>query len=491
MAAAEIRRQVEQSVARAIAQGALWSPGETVVVAVSGGADSLCLLYALHAAQPHHQGRLHIAHLDHGFRGSAAAAEAARVADIAHALRLPATLGRANGPAQMVQEQLSAEEAARHVRYRFLVDVAAAEGAAAIALGHTADDQAETVLMHIIRGAGLDGLRGMRPAAPLAPWMAAGLDLAVPPRLVRPLLDLTRADTAGYCAACGLTPALDEWNQDPHFLRVRVRQEVLPLLETINPRVRQALLRLADLAARQEQDLAAMVDSRWPTLAHVTDQAVELDLAAWRGLPWALRLQALRRAVRHIRGHVDDLGAEATGAAAGLDGRAVGSEVALVADLVARRAYGAIVIGRPIAGAGAGPWPDLGAERVPLAVPGRTALPGAHTLLAELLPREQADWGAAGRDEAWLDADACGPRLWLRTRRPGDRFQPLGMAGQKKLHDFFVDEKVPRAERDRIPLVISPRGLVWVVGHRLDGRFGVRPETRHLLHLRWERGQDP
>jgi tRNA(Ile)-lysidine synthase len=137
------------------------------------------------------------------------------------------------------------------------------------------------------------------------------------------------------------------------------------------------------------------------------------------------------------------------------------------------------------------PWPELGAERVPLVLPGRTALPGGCAVLAELLPQEQAGWHNADRHEAWVDADACGSRLWLRTRRPGDWFRPLGMAGRKKLHDFFVDEKVPRAERSRVPLVLSPRGLVWVVGYRLDERFRVRPETRRVLHLQWERNSTP
>jgi tRNA(Ile)-lysidine synthase len=318
--------------------------------------------------------------------------------------------------------------------------------------------------------------------------MTEGLDMPARPSLVRPLLGLTRAETEAYCAACGLAPARDAWNEDPRFLRVRVRQEVLPLLETINPRVRAALLRLAELAAWQEADLAAMVDERWPALARAADGAARLDLAAWRGLSRTLRLYALRRAVREVRGHLEDVGWEALVAAAGLEALAVGGEVALVEDVVARREYAGIAVGRRDDLAGAGDWPELGAERVSLVVPGTTLLPGGYAVRAAVLPPEQADWRAAGRLEAWLDADACGTRLWLRTRRPGDWFRPLGMAGRKKLHDFFVDERVPRAERARVPLVLSPRGLVWVVGHRLDERFRVRPETRRVLHLRWEKG---
>jgi tRNA(Ile)-lysidine synthetase-like protein len=484
-----VRQQIEEKVARAIAQGALWAPGETIVVAVSGGADSLCLLHVLHALQPGHGGRLHVAHLDHGFRGATAAAEAARVVEIAHALRLPVTAGLADVPALMEQEHSSAEESARRVRYRFLAGVAAAEEASAIALGHTADDQSETVLMHILRGAGLGGLRGMRPAAPLAPWMEEDLFPTHPLRLVRPLLEVTRAETENYCAACGLTPAQDEWNQDPRFLRVRLRQEVFPLLETINPRVREALRRLADLAAWQEEDLDSLLMRIWPALARPAGEAVRLRLAGWRDLPWTLRLQALRLAVREVRGHLEDLGWEATVAAGRLDELDVGSEVALVEDVIARREYEAIVVGRRDDLAGAIPWLELGAGRIPLAVPGRTALPGGHSLWAEVLDREEVDWFQAGGGEAWLDAGACGARLWLRTRRPGDSFQPLGMAGHKKVQDFFVDEKIPHGERDRVPLVISPRGIVWIVGYRPDERFRITAGTQRVLHLRWLTGE--
>lgn len=486
MVQADICQQVQEQVAQAIERGPLWAPGETVIVAVSGGADSLCLLHVLHALQPRHGGRLHVAHLDHRFRGAESAAEAARVSALAAEWGLPATVGAVDVPALMARERLSAEEAARRARYRFLAGVAAAAEATAIALGHTADDQAETVLMHILRGTGMAGLRGMRPRSPLAPGMCAGLALARPLWLVRPLLALTRAETATYCAACGLTPAQDAWNQDRRFLRVRLRQEVLPLLETINPRVRAALLRLAELAAWQDEGLERLLDERWPALATVDGGTVCLDLAAWRGLPMALRLQALRRALGRVRGHQEDLTWEAAVAAARLDGLGVGGEVALAEDVVARRAYGAIAVGRRADLLGTSVWPDLVTGCIPLDVPGRTELPGGYALLAEVLSPRQAECGAAGLREAYLDADACGPRLWLRARRPGDRFRPLGLAGWKKLQDFFVDEKVPRAERDRVPLIVSPRGIVWVVGYRLDERFRVRPETRQVLHLAWE-----
>lgn len=492
--------RVEERVLQAVAKEAMWAPGETVVVAVSGGADSLCLLHILHTHQSRHGGVLHVAHLDHCFRGAVSAQEAAQVSELARSLALPATVGQEDVPALVEQGGRSPEEAARVARYRFLVGVAADVGAAVIALGHTEDDQVETVLMHLLRGSGLQGLQGMWPLSSPAPWMLQGLALPRPPRtsrsnreglqLARPLLGVRRSETALYCRWAGLIPAEDAWNQDPRFLRARLRQEVIPLLRTINPQFEEALLRLARLAGWAEQDLQAMLLERWGELATGDGGKIVLNLALWVGLSWTLRLLALRRAVGQVRGHVEGLGWEAVVAAGQLDAMAVGSEVALVEDVIVRRGYDCLEIGPRWAIERSDLHIDRLEEPLPVQIPGRTVLPDGRILAVremELGPElsQAAPWESAGPGEAWVDAERCGRRLWLRHRRPGDRFQPFGMRAQKKLQDFFVDEKVPRAEREQVPLLVSPEGIVWIVGYRLDERFRVRPGTRQVLHLRW------
>ncbi len=480
-----LSRPIESVVLHAIREHRLWAPGERVVTAVSGGPDSLCLLHLLHMLEPQHGGLLHVAHLDHRLRPESEA-EAAYVAEIARGWGLPITVESVDVPALMAREGLSLEDAARRARYCFLLRVATRVGASAIALGHTRDDQVETILMHLLRGTGLAGLRGMRPSAPPAPWMVEGLAHSQPVRLVRPLLEVSRAETRAYCLAHALSPVRDTWNEDERFLRVRLRREILPLLRTLNPRVDEALLRLARLAEWLEADLRAMLDARWPELAQDESGWTRLRLDIYRTLPWTLRLEAVRRALERLRGHLEGVGWESVVAAARLDEANVGSQVSLVDGFVARREYQALAVGDRAALEGS-PWPDLGPQPIPLSVPGRTALPGGHALSATLYGKEELPpWEEVGPCEAWLDADACGRRLWVRHPRPGDRFQPLGLEGTKKLHDLFVDEKVPRTDRRRIPLVVSPRGIVWIVGLRVDGRFAVRPSTRRVLRLRWE-----
>ena len=217
---------------------ALWSDGESVVVGVSGGPDSLCLLHLLRRLAPESHLTLHVAHLNHGLRGAEAEADAQAVAELAAGWGLPYTIGRADVPSLAAETRASIEEAARQARYDFLQGVARAAGAGTIAVGHNADDQAETVLMHFLRGSGLAGLRGMLPRTALGQGF-----------LISPLLETPRDRVEAYCAAHGLQPRRDLSNADTTIYRNRLRHELLPLLEGYNPAIRQVLGHTAGVLA--------------------------------------------------------------------------------------------------------------------------------------------------------------------------------------------------------------------------------------------------
>ena len=231
--------------------------GESVVVGVSGGPDSLCLLHLLRHLSRAYDLTLHVAHLDHGIRGEESRVDAQFVADLARQWELPATVERADVPRLAEEEGLAIEEAARRARYRFLARVAGQVGASRIAVGHNADDQAETVLMHFLRGSGLAGLRGILPLSPLGELRLGQSErdspLAAELRLIRPLLEVPRSAIEAYCRDQELSPRFDRSNLDTTYYRNRLRHKLLPVLETYNPNVREVLRRTAQVMAADHE----------------------------------------------------------------------------------------------------------------------------------------------------------------------------------------------------------------------------------------------
>lgn len=302
-----MKRDLLTRVRRTIERYHLFAPGERVVVGVSGGPDSLCLLHVLRRLRPEYELQLHVAHLHHGIRGAEADADAAFVAETASTWGMPCTVERVDVPALAAQPGVALEEAARQARYAFLARVARHIGARTIAVGHNADDQTETVLMHWLRGAGLAGLRGMLPVTPLDTLRLALLSPKERPdtrglRLVRPLLEVPRAQIEAYCQTHGLQPRFDRSNLDTTFYRNRLRHELLPLLETYNPQVRDILRRSAAVIADDYALLRAQLEQAWAqTVVAEGEKAVEFDLAAWRALPRSLQRATLREAVHRLR----------------------------------------------------------------------------------------------------------------------------------------------------------------------------------------------
>ena len=241
--------------------------GSPVIVGVSGGADSLCLLHALHALAPDNEWRLHVAHLNHQLRGAEAQADADFVRDIAQHWGLPYTIESRDVAAFARHHKLSLEEAARQVRYGFLLDVAQAQHSDVIAVAHNADDQTESVLMHLLRGSGLAGLRGMLPKMRLEEYRILHPQSAIQnPKskiyLVRPLLEIPRSAIDEYCQQHDLHPRVDATNADTTYFRNRLRHELLPTLETYNPNIRSILRRTADVIAAEYEILQAHTQLR-------------------------------------------------------------------------------------------------------------------------------------------------------------------------------------------------------------------------------------
>ena len=464
-------------VKRFIQEHRLVQPDKPLVVAVSGGADSVCLLHVLLQLGGDLGFSLRAAHLNHKLRGEEADADAHYVAALAQRLEIPATLAEREVRRYQEGKHLSLEEAAREVRYSFLAEVAAATGAGRVAVGHTADDQVETILMHLVRGSGLAGLRGM---APLSRWRShtGQAELTV----VRPLLEVTRAEAAAYCAAHDLAPRADSSNESLAYLRNRFRSELIPLLRRYNPRVSQALLRTAAAAADDLAYFDEEVSRRWGNAVTEQPYGLVLHTGEVRALPPALRRHLLRAALERQLGDLTDVESSHIEAMTRALAGPAGKRLSLPGGLVFYVDYGACILGR---GEGVPcPLPALEGEHR-LNVPGETLLPGwrvSARILDPPPPRgEPSPWRAC------LDFDQAGPNLVVRGRRPGDRFQPLGLEASKKLQDFMVDVKIPRPWRSRVPLVCSPQGILWVVGWRVGHLARLTSDTKRALLLEFER----
>lgn len=465
-----------QRVIHFIQEHSLVSVGEKLVVAVSGGADSVCLLHILAQWRRELGVELHVAHLNHQLRGAESDSDAGYVSDLACHLGIPATIERRDVAAYHNQRGGSLEEVAREVRYSFLAEVAGVKGASKVVVGHTRDDQIETILMHLLRGTGMTGLRGLQPSS-LSQYGEGEERLEI----VRPLLEVTRQETLDYCQRHQLKPRSDSSNVSPSFLRNRLRLELLPVLRSYNPSIDKVLLRLATIAGDDVSFIEEQASRLWNEVAKEESGAIYLDVGKMVSLPRAMQRHIFRLAVTQLRGSLKDVEADHIEAMVNFLSRPAGKRLCLPQGLALSTEYGRLVL--TSAQASLCPLPPL--ESVfNINVPGETVLPG-WLVKAEILqePVDSGDNGFA----ASLDLDKVGKELTVRQRRPGDRFQPLGMTQTKKLQDFMVDTRIPRSWRDRVPLVCSPEQILWVVGWRIDDRVKVTEATKKILRLEFER----
>lgn len=460
----------ERLVSASLTRAGLPDGGNTLVVGASGGPDSTALLACLSRLSDRHDLALHVAHLNHDFRGAEADHDAAFVQHLADGLGLPCSIEKRDPIAYQREHRVSSfEQAAREMRYTFLSAVAASVNATAVALGHTADDQAETVLQHLLRGSGLHGLRGM---AELVPWPWPEPNPG--PLLFRPLLGVGKADAASYCRSIGRTFREDSGNYMWRFTRNRVRLDLMPrLARDYNPRVREALTRLSSAAAEDLDFIEGEVSHHWPNVARELEGAVSFDADSLSALHPSLQRHALRRAYVAVAGDPRGLGdAHVHALLSLLEGDGGTRALHLPRGIVATIEYGSLHIER-------GQHEETAIStlegehliRLPTAVGQRvdTTVANYRVSMVALAPA-QSSGSFDGEGTAYaanLAIDALGSEAVIRTRRPGDRFQPSGMTGSKKLQDFFTDAKTPRQQRDNIPLLVCERGIAWVAGHRV------------------------
>ncbi len=471
----KIETDLPRRVERFITEHHLFDRSGTLLMGISGGPDSVCLLHILTLLQSSFGLDLHVVHLNHQLRGIESDADAAYTADLAVRLGLTCTIESRDVREYQNETRCSLEEAAREVRYGFFAEVAERIGAGAVAVGHTADDQAETIIMHLIRGTGLSGLQGMRP---IFEWgLPEGRSLTV----VRPLLEITREETQFYCDTTGLFPRLDSSNSSPEYLRNRVRAEIMPKLAEYNPNIVEGLTRTAHLIAEDVSYLDEQVRLVFESVVEEAHEGVVMDNRAFAELSPALKRHLLRMVLGQLVGSLRDIEMVHIEAIMETLSHPAGKELSLPYGFTLYGGYERSFITR-----GDNPLSllPLFESEGQLQIPGQITVSG-WKVTAEVFPgRPNAI--DEGDFVAFFDLDLAGGELTVRARRDGDRFQPLGMDDSKKLQDFMVDAKIPRIWRDNVPLVCSGDRIIWVVGWRIDHRTRVTDFTQRTLRLEFE-----
>ncbi len=469
---------------------------DLLIVAVSGGADSLSLLHVLNEIKLHGTVAfsLHVAHLNHGLRGKKAREDADFVRRVAAKMGLPCTIGEVNAETFRRRRGLSTEDAARRLRYRFLGQLAKRIAAASVAVGHNRDDQVETLLLNFLRGTGPDGLTGMRYSRKL------GDDRV---NLIRPLLEISREEINLYCREHDLAPRLDETNLDVRFKRNKIRLELLPYLEKeFNVNLRRALLRLSNILTLDRDYMEDAARKRLESIIFKEEpHCLALDAKALAGEHQALQGRILRQAVRRLLGGVPrEIGHDHIRSMVNLclEGAPHGM-LHLPWGLRASRSYDNLMLyyREPLRPKVFTPFR--------IKVPGRADLPGTSmALAAEVVSPRELVWPPDREKEAYLDHDRVlqlaarskagkgqagegeeeGLVLTVRPRQPGDRFYPLGAPGKRKLKNYFINQKVPRGERDHVPLVVAGEEIIWVVGKQVSQLCRITERTERVLVFR-------
>ena len=450
-----------------ISQHTMIEDEETVLIAVSGGADSLALLYGLYTLHTHLNCHLHVVHLNHGLRKDAAA-DAEFVQEHAGRLGLPITVHTVDLNCLNKQWKLSVETAGRKARYEFYESVCTQTGATKVALGHHQDDSAETVLLNLIRGVGSAGLKGIEP-------IRDG-------KYIRPLLRFNRTEIETFLASIDIIPRQDSTNKDTHFLRNRIRHELIPLLENkYNPNIRIGLSRTVEIIGAESAFLDEMTREAFEVSKLEVSQSKHITLDRTKFLHNHIVLQ--RRIIRHsisqIIGHVSDFTFEHCNAILNIiNSEKPNAEISIPNGLHFRRAYQHLIFESTHV--------DTEDFTCLINVPGETYIPELDVeIKTEIydVPQEGVSILPDGTHEALFDYDAIQLPLTVRNRQKGDRFQPYGMEGTKKIKDYLMDTKVPLSERDRIPMLICRNDIIWVIGYTTHERYKVHHQTKRVLHL--------
>lgn len=450
---------LRERVVSAINKHGMLSGGETVLVGLSGGPDSICLLTLLTDLRVKFGLTLHAVYVDHNLRPDEVGKEIEFCKDFCTGKGVKFLVKSVDVLSRVKTLGLNKQEAARQLRYRAFDEAGYEVGASKIALGHNADDQIETVCMRFLRGAGPAGLSGMP---------------AKRGSIIRPLIEIERTDIESFLSDGNIPFVVDSSNLGTEYFRNRIRQVLVPIMKELNPSLAGTVAHTSFILQEEERYFnIAVTKALMRMISRKTNDRIELFLAPMESMDAVILRRVLRRAIEEtdsLRGigftHVEDIMTLVKRGSSG-------DRLSLPRGIRAIRGYSLLIItseiGRRI-------------DEYELHPPAEIAIRGTGTVIRAYLDNKKGDEGD-GRSAVLLDAAAMKFPLKIRPRDAGDFFFPMGFGKRKKIQDFFVDEKVPRDERDAIPIVVSGDDIVWVAGYRADNRFKIHAGTEMFLKL--------
>lgn len=457
---------MEYKIHRTIEKYHLTKPSDKVVIACSGGPDSMALLNILNNLKESLGITLHVMHLNHLSRGAESEKDAEFVSKFCKKLALPFTLYTFNVPLYARRQKISFEEAGRKVRLHYYKKALKETGASVAATAHTLDDHVETILMRILQGTGPSGIRGILPARR---------------HLISPLINITKKEIIEYLMENKIDFQVDESNLSAAYVRNKIRHVLLPLIEKeFNPNIRQNLARMAQWWQEEEEYWDKKVKEA-SMIAAIIGKSAQIKISEFNLLEKPLKKRLLRYALQAVKGNLEDITFSHLSSLLELAEKESGSKIALPGRISAGVEFENLIIKRSMA--------KTKLPEVPLAIPGVVEIPSWNLkIISEIIKYPPMDWTSDSL-HAYIDRNKIKGSLTLRARKPGDIIMPLGMEGRKKIKEILMEYRIPASQRESVPIICDEEKILWVAGVRLDERVKVTSKTKEILHLKVDKGE--
>lgn len=448
-------------VIKTIEKYAMLKPKSRILIGISGGPDSICLLHIFNQLKSEYKLRLFAFHLNHQLRGKDADEDERFVKQFCQQLKIPCRIRKVKVREYAKRNKLSLEQAAREIRYQLLEQVRKELRCHKIVLGHNADDNAETVILNLVRGTGLVGLCGIPP---------------IRDRIIRPLIEAERKDIMQYLVSNELAFRIDKTNRNPKIPRNFIRTKIIPQLKKLNPRLVEPITKLSDILRQEESYLAELTDGiRQKIVTKKSKQAIILDNKKLLSYNLALR----RRILKSL---LPTLGYDKIEQILKMSEEKTVGTIQLAKDKICCQEYDRIYLGVK---------PPIPVDRaIPLPI-GKSLIVDDMGIEVETALKSKIDLKMVSEDKNTevFDYRELAPPFYLRYRRPGDRFIPFG-GKEKKLKEVLIDDKVPKRVRTRLLLFCDSKGILWILGRRRSARAPIKPETKQFLLVRIKQWKD-